>query len=190
MRQPSSAIVDFISSWEGYEPHWYLDGGGVKTIGYGVTARGLRGAGIDPDDIDVPLGRSVAKDLLHRLLNEIYAPAVAKSLDVDVLRCEYDALVSLAYNVGTAAIARSTLIEKINAGAPEAEIEKQWMRWVHDNGEVVRGLVRRRRAELEWYIGLPKRARAYGYERVDVSEIQPADPAEIETLETTDLPYA
>ena len=185
----STPMVGFISSWEGYEPEWYLDGGGVKTIGYGVTAPALRGVGIDPAELDVPLHRDEAEHLLYVLLQHIYEPAVTKSLDVGVRQFQYDALVSLAYNIGAGAFVTSTLLQKINAKAPKPEIEQQWMRWVHDNGEVVRGLVRRRKAEFEWYGGFPNSARTYGYERVDVPQIDPAEPAEVETLDVNGLPH-
>ena len=183
----STPMVGFISSWEGYKPEWYLDGGGVKTIGYGVTAPALRGVGIDPAELDVPLHRDEAEHLLYVLLQHIYEPAVSKSLEVGVRQYQYDALVSLAYNIGAGAFVTSTLLQKINAKAPKLEVRQQWMRWVHDNGEVVRGLVRRRKAEWDWYCGYPNYARTHGYEHVDVSKIDPVPVAELETLDVNDL---
>ena len=183
----STPMVGFISSWEGYEPEWYLDSGGVETIGYGVTAKGLRGVGMTPEDVDVPLLRDEAKHLLNVLLQHIYGPAVTESLEVGVQQYQYDALVSLTYNIGTEALATSVLIEKVNAKASKLEVRQQWMRWVHDDGEVVRGLVRRRKAEWDWYCGYPNYARTHGYERVDVSKIDPVPVAELETLDVNDL---
>ena len=58
----------------------------------------------------------------------------------------FDALVSLAYNIGGAAFKRSTLARMLNDGRYiEAQIE--FDRWVNDDGERVAGLVNRRNAE-------------------------------------------
>lgn len=59
---------------------------------------------------------------------------------------QFDALVSLAYNIGGGAYCGSTLVRRLNAGdchAAAAEFE----RWIRVQGRVVPGLVARRAAE-------------------------------------------
>ncbi|MFF0977533.1 lysozyme, partial [Proteus mirabilis] len=56
------------------------------------------------------------------------------------------ALYSFAFNVGTTAFARSTLLKKLNAGDRAGACE-EIKRWVYAGGKVWRGLVSRREAE-------------------------------------------
>lgn len=67
-------------------------------------------------------------------------------LGVPLTQCQFDALVDFAYNLGLDALRRSTLLTKIRLGASEAEIRKEFMRWVNAGGKRLPGLVRRR----EW----------------------------------------
>lgn len=64
------------------------------------------------------------------------------------------AVLSLAYNVGTPTVCRSTLVRQINAGAPPAQYCEQFRRWVFVGGRDCRdprnncrGIVNRREAE-------------------------------------------
>jgi lysozyme len=61
---------------------------------------------------------------------------------------QFDAMVSFHYNTG--AIARATLTRKHKAGDP-AGAAREFTRWVHAGGRVLRGLERRRWAEAELY---------------------------------------
>lgn len=60
------------------------------------------------------------------------------------------ALVSLAYNIGTSALARSTVLRRHKAG-DYAGAQKAFAMWVRNDGRVMNGLVRRRAAEAELY---------------------------------------
>lgn len=61
------------------------------------------------------------------------------------------ALISFSYNVGIGAFEESTLLKKIKANANREEIEKQFMRWVYAGGKILRGLERRRKAEVKLF---------------------------------------
>lgn len=63
----------------------------------------------------------------------------------------FDALVSFTFNLGGAALQRSSLRRAINGGDDE-EAARQWMRWVYAGGRMMAGLVRRREAELALYM--------------------------------------
>jgi lysozyme len=67
----------------------------------------------------------------------------------------FSAMVSWVYNVGEGAAAKSTLVRKVRAG----DLMGGWSelpRWCHSNGVLLSGLVRRRKAEQDLWLG-PRR---------------------------------
>lgn len=135
----SAAVVGGIAGWEGYSATAYDDGVGVQTLGFGATAGVAAGQRTDPV-------RAV-----QRLSADVSATArrVAACIgDVPLYQAEFDAYVSLAYNVGTTAFCGSTLVKKLHATPPDypgacAEI----LRWDYAGGQRLAGLTRRRQAE-------------------------------------------
>lgn len=69
----------------------------------------------------------------------------------DLTQCEFDALVSFAYNVGVGAESHSTLIKLVNAGHFAAAAD-QFLQWDHVNGVESEGLKRRREAERTLFL--------------------------------------
>jgi lysozyme len=67
-------------------------------------------------------------------------------------QCEFDACVSLAYNIGEAAFGRSTLCSLLNLGR-KREAADQFPLWNKAGGRVLQGLVRRRAAERSLFVG-------------------------------------
>lgn len=65
---------------------------------------------------------------------------------------QFDAMVSLAYNIGIAAFRGSTLLRKHIAHDYAAAAE-QFLRWDKQAGVVLKGLTRRRQAERRMYLG-------------------------------------
>lgn len=139
--------VEFIAKWEGFRSKPYLDGGGVPTIGYGVT-RYPDGRKVTMKDKPITKEEGVA--LLHERL-VAYEDAVNELIVVPLTQAQYDALVSFAYNVGIAALERSTLRKKLNQGLYYAATQ-EFDKWTKDNGKTVNGLVRRRKAEKELFL--------------------------------------
>lgn len=62
------------------------------------------------------------------------------------------ALVSFAYNEGLGALAKSTLLKKLQKGDIEGAAD-EFLKWNKSNGKVLRGLTRRRRAERAMFLG-------------------------------------
>ena len=125
-----------ITGWESFRPSAYDDGVGVSTFGFGTTA------GVKPGDT------ITVEHALTRALTDIskFEAGIRKCVTVPLHQYEYDAYVSLAYNIGPTAFCGSTLVRKLNAGdyaGACAEIS----RWVRAGGKELRGLVRRRAAE-------------------------------------------
>ncbi len=75
---------------------------------------------------------------------------VTKATDVPLTQNQFDALVCFAFNVGVSAEAHSTLCQRVNARDP-AGIAAEWVKWDHQAGKVVPGLLDRRKAELAMF---------------------------------------
>ena len=140
---------DFIKRWEGLELTAYKDTGGVWTIGYGHTAR----SGNPPTpSAGMKITEAEAKAILDRDLVQ-YEKAVNDYVKVPLTQNQYDALVSLCYNIGPGqdGFKGSTAVKRLNnldySGASEA---LTW--WNKDDGKVVKGLVNRRAAEKELFL--------------------------------------
>ena len=140
----------FIMSWEGLALRAYRDVAGVLTIGYGHT-EGFRNGRFGPD-------AEISKAEAEALLAEDLAPreaAVNALADVALNRREFDALVSLVYNIGAGAFSRSTVRRRLNRGdrAGAADAFLMWNK-ARVGGALrdVRGLTRRRRAERALFL--------------------------------------
>lgn len=119
-------------------------GGAPWTIGWGSTGRDVRhGAVWTQAQCDARLSRDLAA-LAQRLAATLDAAPTSQR--------QFDALVSFAYNVGTGALARSTLLRLHRAGS-YAAAAAQFARWNKAGGKVLPGLVRRRAAEARLYAG-------------------------------------
>lgn len=64
---------------------------------------------------------------------------------------QFDALCSLAYNIGVDALKKSTVLRKHKAG-DHAGAAAAFGMWVKNDGKVMKGLVRRRSAEAALYL--------------------------------------
>jgi hypothetical protein len=80
-----------------------------------------------------------------------YVDAVNNVLNVDITQEQFDALVSITYNIGTGGMARSTFMRRINAGASPSSVVVAMKMWDQDNGRVVKGLINRRQKESDLY---------------------------------------
>lgn len=128
--------LKIIKDFEGLKLQAYLDTGGVPTIGYGH----IKG---------VKMGDTCTLAQAETWLREETAGAVAAvnaALKVPVSQNQFDAMVSLTYNIGNQAFRDSTLLRMLNAG-DVAGATGQFKRWNKDNGQAVKGLTNRRLAE-------------------------------------------
>lgn len=77
--------------------------------------------------------------------------AVNKHVTVGLTQHQFDALVSLTFNIGATAFKKSTCLKRLNAGDYEGAAEAlTW--WNKQNGKTLRGLVRRRAEEKEYFL--------------------------------------
>ena len=131
--------VNFIGGWEGSETTAYWDRfGEVWTVCSGETRGVQEGDTYTPAECDAMLAEGILdfeRQLDACLTNEDAIPVNAKV-----------AFVSWAYNVGTGAACRSTLVRKANAGDLIGACN-ELPRWNRSGGQVIRGLSNRRGAE-------------------------------------------
>jgi lysozyme len=145
----SKAGFDFIKGWEGCRLKSYKDGGGVWTIGYGHT-KGAREGQV--------ISQLLADDLL---IEDVYYFEVGVNdlVKVPLTQAQFDALLSFSFNVGldqdpddiAEGLGDSTLLRKLNKGDYE-NAGLEFLRWDKDNGKVVKGLTRRRKAESNLFL--------------------------------------
>lgn len=138
----SSEGLALIKRFEGFSAMPYICPAGYRTVGYGHVVK-------DSDRGEYPLSEEEAEALLLEdvVLAEM---AVRRLTDVPLEQRQFDALVSFTFNVGAAALQRSTLRRVVNRGEHESA-PRELMRWVYANGRILRGLVARREAEAALY---------------------------------------
>ena len=140
----SSNGINLIFGFEGLELKAYDDGMGVWTIGYGTTV--INGVKVKKGDTCTI---EQAKSYMAQDLKE-FESAVDTSVKVTINQNQFDALVSLAYNIGTGTFKSSTLLKKLNAKDYKGA-SAQFDRWNRAGGKVVQGLVNRRAKERKLF---------------------------------------
>lgn len=127
-----------VEQWEGTRLAPYRDMAGIATVCTGETRVAMRK--YTPAECAAMLRRALADD---------YAPAVLKA--VPALRDrpnQFAASISLAYNIGAVAFARSTVARRFNAGDWRGGCDA-FLMWTRAGGRVLPGLEKRRRAERQ-----------------------------------------
>ena len=137
----SQAGIDLIKQFEGVRLESYVCPAGVLTIGVGHTSA----AGPPKVVPGMKITYQEANEILARDLVK-YESAVDRLVTVPLSQNQFDALVSFTFNVGEGALAKSTLLKKLNAGK-YSEVPAELMKWTKGGGRELPGLVRRRRAE-------------------------------------------
>ena len=81
--------------------------------------------------------------------------AVNDNITVPLAQNQYDALVSLAYNIGSGGFKNSTVVKYINNpdfhSSVYSDLESAWRAWNRTQGIVSNGLTRRRQNEWNMY---------------------------------------
>lgn len=133
--------IDLIKKFEGCRLDSYKCSAGKWTIGYGHTAGVTAGQKISQAQAEAYLRADLEK----------FEKLVAKHDNVyRWTQNEFDALVSFAYNTGS--INKLT----VNGKRTKAEVSEKILLYVKDgNGNVLQGLVNRRKAEQELFLKAP-----------------------------------
>lgn len=150
--------ANLIKSFESYVGKPYRDAVGVWTIGYGNTYYPNRQK-VKPTD--KPISEQEATKLKQDIINLDFAPAVNlmfadEIADGFINQTMFDALVSLAYNIGTRGLAGSGVARHIKARNKQ-KAGDAFLAW--NKGRVrgvlteLKGLTRRRQAERKLFLG-------------------------------------
>ena len=137
----ASALVG-IAVNEGYVGQTYKDVVGVPTIGFGETQ------GVKPGQTTTP------PQALRKLLESAdkSATGIKQCITVPISQGEYDAYLSLSYNIGVGAFCGSSLVKKLNAQDYTGACQ-EILKWNRAGGVVQPGLTKRRYEEFNTCMG-------------------------------------
>lgn len=142
MRKTNDVGVNLIKYYESLQLKAYRDIKGILTIGYGHTGADV----FDGQQIDEP-----AAELLLRHDLSTAEDTVERCVRNPLSDDEFSACVSLCFNIGMTAFAKSTLVQLLNQNKI-LEAADQFLRWDKANGKVIKGLYARRRAERDLFL--------------------------------------
>lgn len=132
------AGLKLIQRFEGVRLTAYRDVVGVLTIGFGHTG---------PDVTEgLTITQEQAEDLLRRDVKR-FEQGVESLVARPASPPQFDAMVSLAFNIGLNAFKESTVLKRFNAGDIHGAAEA-FILWIKGKGVIYEGLVRRRAAEI------------------------------------------
>lgn len=148
----SEAGLNLIKSFEGCKLTAYRDVKGVPTIGYGHT-------------FDVKMGQVITQAQADEFLKsdvkhfENGVNVLLEELGVKVTQNQFDALVSLAFNIGLRALAKSTLAKHLYTMSQDDQesiykVADQFLRWKFSGGKEYAGLLNRRKKERLYFLGV------------------------------------
>ncbi|MBV4411701.1 lysozyme [Enterobacteriaceae bacterium YMB-R22] len=138
-----------IKRFEGYSLKAYPDpatGGAPWTIGYGWT-KPVNGIPVQP-------GMTITAFKAEQLLRcgiVSYEQALNKLIKVPVTQAQFDAMISLAWNIGTMAFSTSTLLKCLNQKNYRGAAE-QFLYWNRAGDKIMPGLQQRRIAEQRLFL--------------------------------------
>ena len=132
--------IDLIKEFEGLRLKAYKCPGGVWTIGYGHTD------GVRP-------GMIITEDQAEEYLmaDLIAFEKYLNGHELAINQNQFDALISLIYNIGIGNFQKSTLLRKARVNPNDNSIMDEFLKWVYSKGRVLPGLQSRRLAEMKLY---------------------------------------
>jgi lysozyme len=136
-----------ITEFEGFSAKPYLCSAKIPTIGYGNTYYS------DAKRVTM-LDKEITKVQAFEMFKTIadrFADKVNKLVTSPLNQNQFNALVSLAYNIGTGNFASSTILKKVNKNHNDTSIELEFKKWNKVNKKEVAGLTKRRLYESKVY---------------------------------------
>lgn len=143
----SEKIKTMIKRWEGLCLRAYRCPAGVLTIGYGHTGPEVKE--------NTVITRAEADALFEKDIARFAATVEPVFRGVSLSQCQFDALCSLSYNIGSLPKKAPTLVAMVKANPKDPAIRHEFLR--HCNARVngvlkpLPGLVNRRRDEANHY---------------------------------------
>ena len=144
MPSVQKSTLDIVAQFEGLRLSAYRDQRGVLTIGYGCTRPNGRPVVQNQTCTEAQARIWLSADLQT-------AARAVRAIQHPLTQHQFDALCSLAYNIGIGAFDRSVIPARIEAGnlvgAADAILE-----YDHVGGKVDAGLLHRRRIEHDLFL--------------------------------------
>lgn len=137
----SETGINLIKEFESCQLNTYIDIAGVPTIGWGHT-----GSYATPGN---RITQEKADFLLRSDLD--WACTTVSKIRFPLSQHQFDALVSLVYNIGNHSFLESTLYQKIQRGDIGGAAD-EFPKWNHSAGKVSAGLTRRRGVERSLFL--------------------------------------
>ena len=138
----STIGIEFIKSFEGFIPYAY-DDLTEKRVGIGDPCKGTLTIGYGHTGSDVYKGQTCTKEEATKwLADELHTCEKAVSKYKGLNQNQFDALVSFSYNCGTGALAKVMQV---------ADPTEKMKLYTKSKGIELKGLVRRRNAEIELF---------------------------------------
>ena len=134
-------VINFIKQFEGFSATPYYCPSVYRTIGFGHRMK-----------VDEHWEKLTMKEAEEVLAKDILQAekGVQRLIRVPLNPNQFIALVSFTFNVGTGALQRSTLRQKVNRQDHE-EVPEEFMKWIYGNGKILKGLIWRRITESNLY---------------------------------------
>jgi lysozyme len=147
MRKLNNSGYLLITEFEGYSAKPYLCSAKVPTIGYGNTyyADGKRVTMLDKE-----INKQQAFEMFKSIADK-FASKVSNLVKTPLNQNQFNALVSLSYNIGMANFMNSTLLKLVNKNHNDILIGLEFKKWNKVNKKEVAGLTRRRNYEADIY---------------------------------------
>ena len=146
----SQGMKELIARFEGLRLKAYKCPAGIWTVGIGATTfNGKR----------VTEGLVITKEQAYEQLERdlaVFENGVGRLVNKPINQDQFDALVSFSFNVGLGSLSRSSILKKVNADPSDPTIRDSFAMWNKAGGKVLAGLVKRRKAEADWYFGIRK----------------------------------
>lgn len=156
----------------------YKDPVGLPTLGVGHLVT-------PAEKKDYPVGKKItraeSRSFLRRDLQR-FEDTVNKSVHVPITQNQFDALVSLAFNIGEAGFKRSSVLRNLNNRKFDAAADS-FLAWNKAGGKTLHGLTRRRQTERSVFLTPdPTSAAASQLTSTELNRKEPDDssPAKIQ----------
>ncbi|MEL6691652.1 MAG: glycoside hydrolase family protein [Pseudomonadota bacterium] len=177
--RPSQAGLDLIKAFEGFRARSELLPNGRWMVGYGHVRRAKKGVRVTETEAEAILREYDLPPVERFVMRCVLAPMTQN---------EFDALVSLAFNIGPKAFSGSDVVAGMNAGnrLEAAAAFDLWRRAkIGGRVQIVDALVRRRAAEKALFLNAPGRlpiASSRLYRAMHDADALPAPPPPREIL--------
>lgn len=146
--------LDLIKRYERFIPYTYDDLDPGHPVRQGDKVRGTLTIGYGHTGAHAVAGNTISEPAAVELLTtdaSVAVTAVNRLVTRRLNQGQFDALVSLAFNIGTGNFAASTLLKRLNA-RDDLNVPAEFLKWRKSKGLVLKGLLRRRVAEAALFL--------------------------------------